>query len=444
MSRHRRVIAKYLERYADPSATPTSQRLCELGQPDYSHVLVVPAHREPATSIERVVDEVQTCDGRFLLIVVSNASAGMADTQRRAHLDSETELLQRHRWISLQGHTYLSCWANCDCLLITRSRDGLLLPEKQGVGLARKIGTDVGVALYQLGGVRSPWLLQTDADVRLPGDYLSRATERQCESVVAMIYPFCHRDTVGVEEGVLCATLQYEAYLRYFVLGLAVAGSPYAFHSLGSTLAIDVDAYAHVRGFPQRQAGEDFYLLNKLLKLGGIYRLSGAPVVIGSRVSDRAPFGTGPAVTEAIAGKARLWESPSAFVELRRVLEHIRSCCRAEVLLSPARLDSVEGLTEVLKDAVARGPTPEHAERRVMTWFDGLKTMRLVRRSGGSGAAPAQALTDGGLVELEDGPFGISLRGQPSSTEWSTVCARLASMEPRGTARLLGIPLAGG
>jgi len=45
-----------------------------------------------------------------------------------------------------------------------------------------------------------------------------------------------------------------------------------------------------------RSAGEDFYLLNKLAKVGEIHRAIGAGVTITSRQSSRVPFGTGPAV----------------------------------------------------------------------------------------------------------------------------------------------------
>ena len=45
------------------------------------------------------------------------------------------------------------------------------------------------------------------------------------------------------------------------------ARSPYAFHTIGSTMAVSANHYAKVRGFPKREAGEDFYLLNKLAKV---------------------------------------------------------------------------------------------------------------------------------------------------------------------------------
>ena len=80
------------------------------------------------------------------------------------------------------------------------------------------------------------------------------------------------------------------------------AGSPYAFHTIGSTMAVSAVHYAKVRGFPKREAGEDFYLLNKLAKVGSVLELDvgtdDGAIEIDSRRSDRVPFGTGAAVNK--------------------------------------------------------------------------------------------------------------------------------------------------
>ena len=88
------------------------------------------------------------------------------------------------------------------------------------------------------------------------------------------------------------------------------ARSPYAFHTIGSTMAVNAFHYAKVRGFPRRQAGEDFYLLNKLAKVGAIRQLSEETecesIDIAARLSDRVPFGTG-----AATGKIMELEDPA-------------------------------------------------------------------------------------------------------------------------------------
>ena len=84
--------------------------------------------------------------------------------------------------------------------------------------------------------------------------------------------------------------------MSYYVAGLAMAGSRYAHHSLGSTIAVHAKTYAAVRGYPKRSAGEDFYLLNKICKLAPVERLAGPALSIEARISARVPFGTGPAL----------------------------------------------------------------------------------------------------------------------------------------------------
>src|SRR5690606_7285065 len=115
----------------------------------------------------------------------------------------------------------------------------------------------------------------------------------------ALLFPFRHEGPA--DEPVTRATELYEASLRYHVLGLAHAGSPYAYHSIGSTLAVQARAYALVRGVPKRSAGEDFYLLDKLAKVAPLLRARGEPVRIRARFSTRVPFGTGPAVARIAA-----------------------------------------------------------------------------------------------------------------------------------------------
>ena len=78
------------------------------------------------------------------------------------------------------------------------------------------------------------------------------------------------------------------------------SGSPYAFHALGSSCAFNSEAYAAVPNFPSGAHGEDFYLLNKLAKVGPVHTARGAGVTLESRRSERAPFGTGPAVSELL------------------------------------------------------------------------------------------------------------------------------------------------
>jgi len=196
---------------------------------------------------------------------------------------------------------------------------------------------------------------------------------------------------------------RYEVFLRYYVLGLADAGSPYAFHTLGSTLAVHALAYAKVRGFPRRDAGEDFYLLNKLAKVGPILQLDGAPLMIRGRSSHRVPFGTGAALKQILAAAAR---GEGYRVYPPDVFLHLKICLAALELLSAdrgreepihylraaARIHPGVDAQQLHEELAELGylSAVRHAEkisrdsstmsRHLHTWFDGFRTLKLIHR----------------------------------------------------------------
>ena len=63
----------------------------------------------------------------------------------------------------------------------------------------------------------------------------------------AICLPFTH-DAAGDPE-VAAATLIYELKLHHYVLHLQRSGSPYAFHALGSSCALNSAAYAACEAF---------------------------------------------------------------------------------------------------------------------------------------------------------------------------------------------------
>jgi hypothetical protein len=203
-----------------------------------------------------------------------------------------------------------------------------------------------------------------------------------------LIYPFCH--VRSGDEAVDQATLTYELALRYHVLGLRSAGSAYGFHTIGSTLCAGSQAYAHVRGFPKRQAGEDFYLLDKLAKLGPLAAAPGAPVRIRARVSDRVPFGTGPRVAELARGRAAGVEPnvyhPEVYAVLARTLAALSTLADRRELDAFSRSVPATALA-ALRDlgfeaeagrALAESKTRQVLLRRLLTWFDALRSLRFI------------------------------------------------------------------
>ncbi len=260
---------RYVERHLEPGLpAPPGEGAA------WRHVLVIPAYREDPGFLDalRAVGD----DNSLLVILVLNRPDSDADPSANTRLRQATKALPA---VSRGDDIYRLGDAGTLLLYDAEARTGPL-PADQGVGLARKIGFDIAWLWIHRGRIDSHWIHSTDADARLPRDYFQR-TDRVATGTAAATYPFIH--VPGGDPACDRATALYELRLHHYVLGLEYAGSPYAHHSLGSCIAISADAYAKVRGFPRRAAGEDFYLLNKLAKVGAVTRLRGECIELESR-----------------------------------------------------------------------------------------------------------------------------------------------------------------
>jgi hypothetical protein len=374
---------QYLARYAEPEhelAGRVSKR--------YDHALVVPACDEAASLLEGVAPAAR---GATLCMVVVNASLGHHRAIRQRSQQLFDELARRCNARSGEGFGFGS-FETMDVLLVDRARRPL--PRRQGVGLARKIGCDIALALHRRERLAGRFIHMTDADAALARDYFDAHADTRAS---ALAYPFEHVPTGDATIDVAHAV--YEVHLRYWVLGLGWAGSPYAHHTLGSTIAMDVQAYAAARGVPRRQAGEDFYLLNKLRKLGEIAVPDVEPIRIGARRSARVPFGTGRAIAAIDAGREQQSYDPRCFELLRSWLEVLDGFARGEGADPVAAAGQIEPLVgKVLegmgaREALARLAETAPADRlrsRIHEWFDAFRTLKLVHglRDGGMASLP--------------------------------------------------------
>jgi hypothetical protein len=381
------ALSDYLRRWAEPVA-----EIAARVPGRYTHVLVVPALNESSALLDGYQAAARAASGRILCIVVINASESLAAEVFDGNQRCCRELIAR-----MEGaeslHEAPPVWLGSvdalDVLLVDRSSPGFRLPKRQGVGLARRIGCDLAAALSAKGAFVGRLIACTDADARLPLDYFARIDAGRADPSSALLFPFRHEASGSAS--IDFATQLYELSLRYYVLGLAWAGSPYAFQSLGSSIALDVEAYAKVRGFPRLQAGEDFYVLCKLAKVAPLRRDRGEPIRILSRRSARVPFGTGAGVAK-LEGRGLSVYAPRSFAVLRAWLSclnefaAVRDFGRALSPLSElvseeravldallAHLDAERTLHEASRATPGAGLL-----RRVHTWFDGFRTLKLI------------------------------------------------------------------
>jgi hypothetical protein len=368
------ALAKYLERYAEAQARAAElDELREHGP--WAHAVTIPARRETPECLAAAAAPAAR-SGPTLVVLVVNTSDD--DHGGDDPLLAAVEHHAAARWRA-PGLSLHRLDAHLDVLLVDRTSVGRRFGPRDGVGLARKLGGDLIARLIHAGIVRSPWIHTTDADATLPAEHFERVAKLDAPAVVA---PFLHVPTgdPAVDE----ATLRYELSLRYYVLGLRSAGSPYAFHTIGSLLGVASQAYAQVRGFPRRRAGEDFYMLTKLAKLGPVPSLGGAPVQIQARRSTRAPFGTGPAVEALLAGRPLRVYDPEVFLVLAQALRGLERLAREreasslhELACSRPEITELRTWVEAAVTLAERYPGA-HLLRRLHEHLDGFRTLKLI------------------------------------------------------------------
>ena len=310
---------KYLQHYAEPEVHCLQDFAAYVSEV-YDHSLVIPAYKESNDFLQGYLDGALAEAANLLILVINQPCSDVDEHPQQQLADTALnsgQVLWKAENLSLikpQSH-------QCSILLVNRFSQGRRIDDKQGVGLARKIGVDIALSLIQRNSIKSSWICCSDADATLPDNYF-HALKHLPNKSAAALYSFKHRDK---NNRLSTATQLYEKALHYYVDGLKFAGSKFAFHTIGSTLAVQADFYAKVRGFPKRSAGEDFYLLNKLAKLGPIENITAATIIIEPRLSDRVPFGTGPAVSKILELDAPnedyLYYHPQLFDELKACLK---------------------------------------------------------------------------------------------------------------------------
>lgn len=268
-----------------------------------------------------------------------------------------------------------------------------LSPSQAGVGLARRLGLDLGLGrLARAGQVERAALACLDADSPVAAGYLDAvlALFDQPQQPPAAICAYAH--PWPAEEALQLPMAAYELWLRYQVAGFAAAGSIFAFPAIGSCTVVSAAAYAQVRGLEPRKAAEDFHLLRKLAKLNGLRplpRISGATVYPAARVSDRVPFGTGRAMQRSLA-EGQDWylrvEPPEAFLEVGEFLRRAPDAfARPEAWRGlPRRMEAFldrEGAWEVLEKFRRLYPGEKQFVLAVQHWFDSLRIVRYVNEA---------------------------------------------------------------
>lgn len=369
-------IPKYLDRYAEAEARDISAFPRSILDGHWERIVVLPLCGEfsPDLLLSLNAASVKSQTRALVIAVVNERRDSLEEYKRR-----NAQMLQ---WFANQPSL-----SSLTIFPIDRT-DSNCFPPKEGVGLARKLGCDVGLALIHAGVSTSPYLWTTDGDARVDENYFDISNEPES---AALLSPFQHAYDLKTLEG--RALKAYDSFLHYYVAGLKYAGSPYAFHTIGSTIIVAAEAYAQVRGFPKREAGEDFYLLNKVAKVGCVRVRSTGVVTLSQRSSLRVPFGTGSSTVDIMqlfsAGETYRIYHPATFECLRIWLEAMDRFCihqdlaqtRDEIALENAKLlPIIEKLSlfSILESAKATRKEERRIRAHCREAFDAFRTLKFV------------------------------------------------------------------
>jgi len=367
-----------------------------------SQVVVIPAYAERETLLHTLASLAQNVSSSleysFVLCVVNNtsgASSAVRDDNQRTmeYLDA---LVKKKSLSKFSDDKVLSPLlekvsdAGFKLGYIDASSRGCAMPpETGGVGLARKIGMDMALRLLKSNVSPRDVILSLDSDTLVRDNYLSAVRNYFTSGSRTAVLAYEHQWPQDDEyRAAICC---YEIFLRYWILGLRYAKSPWAFHCIGSTIAVSTEAYAEVRGMNKRKAGEDFYFLNKLAKTGGIDYLKETCVYPSARSSNRVPFGTGKRIQRFLAGKYedeyRLYD-PRIFVLLGKWLQFMteRPARDGQDVLAGAERIHPQlktflqeyGFTGVWSRICRNAKNDKTLARQFNDWFDGFKTLKMI------------------------------------------------------------------
>jgi glycosyltransferase involved in cell wall biosynthesis len=225
------------------------------------------------------------------------------------------------------------------------------IPKKHaGAGLARKTGMDYAVFRFNSISRQDGVIISLDADCTCEKNYFTEieSTYAKSNKTDCAILYFEHPVAGGdFPSGIYSGIAQYELHLRYHIAFLRYIKYPYAFHTLGSCFAVKAETYVRQGGMNRKNAGEDFYFLQKIFTACNITEINSTSVYPSPRPSLRVAFGTGPVIHKMYSANNPVLKTyaPQAYIDLGKFLEMIPQLFRI-------RNDSWQCIFPELPDAI--------------------------------------------------------------------------------------------
>lgn len=274
--------------------------------------------------------------------------------------------------------------------LVDASSNGCELPDKTGgVGLARKIGMDFALTLFNYSKATKKIIVSLDADCTVQKNYLETiSSDFNNKNIKVAVVSYEH--LLPEDEENRKAIICYEIFLRYYQLGLKYANSDYGFQVVGSTMICDYEAYINAEGMNKRKAAEDFYFLKKLGKNYKIEKITSTKVFPSARPSWRVPFGTGQRINRFLSKSQDeyLLYHPESFMVLKRWLKFFYSnkSLSGNDFLQRANNIHIElfnflngqNFGKDWEKILLNTKDVNHLRSQKIRWFDGFRTLKLI------------------------------------------------------------------
>ncbi|MGQ1890306.1 glycosyltransferase family 2 protein [Thermophagus sp. OGC60D27] len=305
------LLEHYLEKHfpTHPIADPPP--------PSLKQIVVIPAYLEK-DYLFRTLDALCAChppSGAVEVIVVFNTSE-----KDRREVQEEQERCSRQ--VKAYNRKKTVSWLQIHALEVWHLRK-----KHFGAGMARKTGLDEAVRRFYELNHPDGIITCLDADSPVAPNYFQAIEEWYSDpkhqgAVIYFEHPLEGQD---YSQEIYDAITLYELHLRYYLRALANTGFPYAAHTIGSCMTFRAVKYVQAGGMPRKQAGEDFYFLQKLIPLGGFGEITTTTVYPSPRPSDRVIFGTGASIRQHVDGIKKLGTTynPEAFNDLANFFSRI-------------------------------------------------------------------------------------------------------------------------
>lgn len=346
-------------------------------------IIVVPAYDEPGiTVLLGSLNECTPPSRAVEVIVVVNARDDASDDALENNRLSIVNILS---WKEIHPNSFL----NVHIVDV-----GQAPMKKWGVGMARKAGMDEALRRFDAIGNLDGVIVCLDADCKVSTNYL---VEIESKLLVSNNYSACSiyfehplSSSKGEDAEITSPhpILFYELHLRYYVHGLRLCGFPHSYHTVGSAIAVKAYHYMKAGGMSKKQAGEDFYFIQKLVQSGRYGVLNTATVYPSARLSYRVPFGTGNTMTKLSSSTGSDYRTYDfrSFYDLKQLFDNVDILFGAgEQERTDIYLSLPEGVRDFISqeewntkiaEIVGNTSTVGAFKKRFFSWFNMFKVVK--------------------------------------------------------------------